>query len=51
MLTRTEATHGIVLLWQTMAGGAGIVLLIVMLSSLMSIRKVLVLEPAMVFRG
>lgn len=48
---RTEATRGIVLLWQVMAGTAGIVMLIVMLASLLSIRKVLVLEPAMVFRG
>ena len=48
---RTEATRGIVLLWQVMAGAAGIVMLIVMLASLLSIRKVLVLEPAMVFRG
>jgi putative ABC transport system permease protein len=51
VVARTDATRGIVLLWQVMAGTAGIVLVIVMLASLLSIRKVLVLEPAMVFRG
>jgi putative ABC transport system permease protein len=45
------ATRGIVLLWQVMLGDAAIVLLIVIIASLMSIRKVLVLEPAVVFRG
>jgi putative ABC transport system permease protein len=45
------ATRGIVLLWQIMAGDALIVLFIVVVASLMSIRKVLVLEPAVVFRG
>jgi len=48
---RQEATRGIVLLWQTMAATAGVVLFIVAVASLMSIRKVLKLEPAMVFRG
>jgi putative ABC transport system permease protein len=51
VVARTEATRGIVLLWPVMAGTAVVVLLIVMLASLLSIRKVLVLEPAMVFRG
>lgn len=51
VVARTDATRGIILLWQTMAGGAVIMLFIVMLASLLSIRKVLVLEPAMVFRG
>jgi putative ABC transport system permease protein len=51
VVARTEATRGIVLLWPAMAGTAVVVLLIVMLASLLSIRKVLVLEPAMVFRG
>ena len=46
-----DATRGIVLLWQIMAGTAGVVMFIVLVSSLLSIRKVLVLEPAMVFRG
>jgi putative ABC transport system permease protein len=46
-----DATRGIILLWETMAGTGGIVLLIVMLASLLSVRKVLRLEPANVFRG
>jgi len=45
------ATRGIVLLWQVIVGDAAIVLLIVIVASLVSIRKVLVLEPAVVFRG
>jgi putative ABC transport system permease protein len=44
-------TRGIVLPWQVMAGIAGVVLFVVALASLMSIRRVLVLEPAVVFRG
>ena len=43
--------RGLVLLWQVAAGTAVTVLLIVALASLMSIRRVLVLEPAIVFRG
>jgi putative ABC transport system permease protein len=46
-----EATRGIVLLWQVMAGTGGVVLFIVAVASLMSIRRVLKLEPAIVFRG
>jgi putative ABC transport system permease protein len=46
-----EATRGIVLLWQVMAGTGGVVLFIVAVASLMSIRRVLQLEPAIVFRG
>lgn len=49
--THQEATRGIVLLWQIMAGTGGVVLFIVAVASLMSIRKVLQLEPAIVFRG
>ena len=49
--THQEATRGIVLLWQTMAGTAAVVLFIVAVASLMSIRRVLKLEPAVVFRG
>jgi putative ABC transport system permease protein len=37
--------------WQILAGTAVAVLVIVVLSSLVSIRKVLFLEPAIVFRG
>jgi putative ABC transport system permease protein len=43
--------RGFTLLWQIAAGTAGTVLLIVILASLISIRRVLVLEPAVVFRG
>jgi putative ABC transport system permease protein len=46
-----EATRGIVLLWQVMAASGAVVLFIVAVASLMSIRKVLKLEPAIVFRG
>lgn len=46
-------THlaGLYLFWQVMAGVGVAVLVIVLASSLISIRKVLVLEPAVVFRG
>jgi putative ABC transport system permease protein len=46
-------THlaGLYLYWQVMAGTAVAVLAIVILSSLLSIRRVLVLEPAVVFRS
>jgi ABC-type antimicrobial peptide transport system, permease component len=43
--------RGFTLLWQIAAGTAGTVLVIVILASLISIRRVLVLEPAVVFRG
>ena len=51
LTSHQEATRGIVLLWQTMAGTAGVVLFIVAVASLMSVRRVLKLEPAIVFRG
>lgn len=41
---------GFHMIWQVMAGTAGAVAVIVTLASLLSIRKVLVLEPAVVFR-
>ena len=43
--------EGLFLPWEVMAGTAVAVLLIVVLASLVSIRRVLVLEPAIVFRG
>ena len=43
--------RGFSLLWQIAAGTGATVLMIVILASLMSIRRVLVLEPAIVFRG
>jgi putative ABC transport system permease protein len=49
----SQITHlaGLFLYWQAMAGVAGAVLIIIVLASLMSVRRVLVLEPAVVFRG
>jgi putative ABC transport system permease protein len=42
---------GLHLYWQVVAGSGVAVLLIVVLVSLLSVRRVLVLEPAVVFRG
>jgi putative ABC transport system permease protein len=42
---------GLNMIWEVMTGTAAAVLFIVVLASLVSIRKVLVLEPAVVFRG
>jgi putative ABC transport system permease protein len=42
---------GLHLYWQVVVGSGIAVLLIVVLASLLSIRRVLVLEPAVVFRG
>jgi len=44
-------TRGLVLLWQNMLGTGVAILFVVILASLISIRRVLVLEPAAVFRG
>ena len=48
----SHITHlaGLHMFWQVMAGTGGAVLVIVVLASLLSIRRVLVLEPAVVFR-
>jgi putative ABC transport system permease protein len=43
--------RGLFLPWQVMAGTAAAVGVIVVASSLLSVRRVLVLEPAVVFRG
>lgn len=51
VVSRSDATRGFFMFWQAMAGTLGVVLFIVTVASLLSIRKVLVLEPAMVFRG
>lgn len=45
------ATRGIVLLWQSVAGVGVLMLCVVVAASLLSMRRVLVLEPAAVFRG
>jgi len=46
-----DPTRGLVLLWQNMAGVAVAIFLVVFLASLLSVRRVLTLEPAVVFRG
>jgi len=48
--SRKIATRGIVLMWQNAAGVGALMFLVVVAASLLSIRKVLVLEPAAVFR-
>lgn len=45
------ATRGFVLLWPIMAGTGAIIFSVVIVASLLSVRKVLVLESAIVFRG
>src|SRR3990170_491439 len=47
---RQMATRGIVLMWQSVGIAGAAVLIVVMIASLLSIRRVLVLEPASVFR-
>jgi len=44
-------TRGLVLMWQNAIGTGVAIILVVILASLISIRRVLVLEPAEVFRG
>jgi putative ABC transport system permease protein len=45
------ATRGIVLMWQCVALTGACIFVVVIVASLLSIRRVLVLEPAAVFRG
>jgi len=45
------ATRGIVLMWQCVALTGICILFVVVVASILSIRRVLVLEPAAVFRG
>jgi putative ABC transport system permease protein len=45
------ATRGIVLMWQCVALTGACILFVVVVASILSIRRVLVLEPAEVFRG
>jgi len=45
------ATRGIVLMWQCVALTGACILFVVIVASVLSIRRVLVLEPAEVFRG
>ncbi len=48
---RRLATRGIVLMWESVALTGAAILLVVAIASLLSIRRVLVLEPASVFRS
>src|SRR5262249_32179543 len=50
-LARTGSRLAFYMAWQIPVATAAAVLVIVLLSSLLSIRRVLVLEPAVVFRG
>jgi putative ABC transport system permease protein len=45
------ATRGIILMWQSVALTGGCMLFVVVLASILSLRRVLVLEPAIVFRS
>src|SRR5437016_701577 len=45
------ATRGLVLMWQSVAITGGCILFVVIIASLLSIRRVIVLEAAAVFRG
>jgi putative ABC transport system permease protein len=49
--SRQLATRGIVMLWQNVALTGACILFVVIVASVLSIRRVLVLEPASVFRG
>lgn len=48
--TKVIATRGIILLWESVALTGACIFFVVILASLLSIRRVLVLEPATVFR-
>lgn len=48
---RKIATRGLVLWWQSVVLTGGCILLVIIIASLLSIRRVVVLEPAEVFRG
>lgn len=48
---RKIPTRGLVLMWQSVVLTAGCILLVIIIASLLSVRRVVVLEPAEVFRG
>ena len=48
---RKIATRGLVLMWQSVVLTSGCILLVIIIASLLSVRRVVVLEPAEVFRG
>src|SRR6266536_3606240 len=45
------ATRGIILMWQSVALTGACMVMVMVLASILSLRRVLVLEPAIVFRG
>ena len=45
------ATRGIILMWQNVVLTGTCIILVMLLASILSLRRVLVLEPAIVFRG
>jgi putative ABC transport system permease protein len=45
------ATRGIILMWQSVVLTAASISFVVILASILSLRRVLVLEPAIVFRS
>jgi putative ABC transport system permease protein len=49
--SRQIATRGLILMWQNVALTGGCIFLVMILASILSLRRVLVLEPAIVFRG
>jgi putative ABC transport system permease protein len=49
--SRQLATRGIFLMWQNVALTGAAILMVVMIASVLSVRRVLVLEPASVFRS
>jgi putative ABC transport system permease protein len=51
MTLRKIATRGIILMWQSVALTGACILFVVIIASLLSIRRVIVLEAAAVFRG
>ena len=51
MTLRLIATRGLILMWQNVVLTDGCILLVVVIASLLSIRRVVVLEAATVFRG
>lgn len=50
IMSKEVATRGILLLWQNVALTGGCIFFVVIIASVLSIRRVLVLEPATVFR-
>jgi len=51
-ITQQElATRGLILMWQNVVLTGGLIFIVMILASILSLRRVLVLEPAIVFRG